>query len=196
MLAIVAPHGQREARLLRWGLVPPSSKTLRGEYSMFNARMETVASKPAYRTLIPHASHRALQIGDKWLEWLPVEKRGQPRQPFLFQADGGQQFAFAALWTSAEIEGDHIDSVVMLTRPAAPNPIAAAIQDRMPVVFADRDAEQAWLGPALDAEDALALCGPFPEERLSATPANPAINRAGAAPEGPQLLAAPEHTGG
>jgi putative SOS response-associated peptidase YedK len=62
----------------------------------------------------------------------------------------------------------------------------------MPVILADRDAQQAWLDPALDAEEALALCGALPAQRMSARPANPAVNKAGNLDaEGPELLVAP-----
>ena len=87
VLAIVAPHGEPEARLLRWGLVPLWATDLKGAARMINARMETVASTPAYGTLIPKGSHCALQIADGYYEWLKPEKRGESRQPFLFQAD-------------------------------------------------------------------------------------------------------------
>ena len=49
----------------------------------------------------------------------------------------------------------------------------------MPVILADRDAQQAWLDPALGAEEALALCGPLPAAAPQRTPANPAVNKAG-----------------
>jgi putative SOS response-associated peptidase YedK len=192
VLAIVAPHGEQEARMLRWGLVPHWAKDLKGAARMINARSETVASTPAYRELIPKASRRALQLADGYFEWLKPEKRDQPRQPFFFQVDGGIPFAFAALWTPAKIDGQWVHSVTLLTCDSAPNRVAASIHDRMPVILADREAQQAWLDPALGAEDALALCGPLPAARLSARPANPAVNKAGDLDaEGPQLLVAP-----
>jgi len=192
VLAIVAPKGQPQARLLRWGLVPPWAHDLKGAARMINARMESVATTPAYRSLIPKSTRRALQIADGYFEWLKPEKRSEPRQPFFFQVDGGMPFAFAAIWTPAKIEGQWIASVALLTCEAAPNRVAAAIHDRMPVILADRDAQQAWLDPALGAEDVLALCGPLPGARLSARPANPKVNKAGDRDaEGPELLLAP-----
>jgi putative SOS response-associated peptidase YedK len=192
VLAIVAPKGEAQARLLRWGLIPPWAKDLKGSAKMINARMETVASTPAYRTLIPKASRRALQIADGYFEWLKPEKRSEPRQPFFFQVDGGIPFAFAAVWTPAKIDGEWVASISMLTCDSSPNRVASAIHDRMPVILADRDAQQAWLDPALGAEEALELCGALATERLSAQPANPAVNKAGEpALEGPQLLAIP-----
>ncbi len=191
VLAIVAPKGQPEARMLRWGLVPSWATAIDGPL-MINARMETVASKPAYRRLIPRGERRALQLADGYFEWLKPEKRSEPRQPFFFQVDGGVPFAFAALWTPAKIDDQWIQSVTLLTCDSAPNRVAAAIHDRMPVILADADAQRAWLDPALGAEDALALCGALPAARLSARPANPAVNKAGDLDaEGPELLRAP-----
>jgi len=196
VLAIVSPKGQAQARLLRWGLVPPWAEDLKGSAKMINARMETVASRPAYRALIPHASRRALQLADGYFEWLKPEAgrrgaAGGPRQPFYFQVDGGIPFAFAALWTPAKIAGEWIHSITMLTCDSAPNRVAATIHDRMPVILADRDAQQAWLDPALGANEALELCGALAAGRLSAQAANPAVNRTGDVAEGPELLHAP-----
>jgi putative SOS response-associated peptidase YedK len=189
VLAIVAPRGEREARLLRWGLVPHWAKDLKGSQRMINARIETVARSAAYRALMPKGSRRALQIADGYYEWLKPEKRNQPRQPFFFQVDGGELFAFAALWTLAKVHGEWVQSLVMLTCDASSNRTAATVHDRMPVILADDQAQQAWLDPDVGATEALALCGPLPELRLSARPANPAVNRVDAN-EGPELLVA------
>jgi putative SOS response-associated peptidase YedK len=196
VLAIVAPKGEPEARLLRWGLVPTWAEDVSVGNRMINAKMETLGERPAYRDLLGKGSRRALQIADGYYEWLKPERRGDrsqigPRQPFLFRVDGGVPFAFAALWTPAKIGGEWIQSVTLLTCDAAPNPIAAAIHERMPVMLADAEHQRAWLDARLDAEEALALCGPLPAARLSAAPANPALNKPGAAEEGPELLRAP-----
>jgi len=196
VLAIVNGREGRAARMLRWGLVPTWAKDLKSSAKMINARMESVSERPAYRSLIPKGSRRALQLADGYFEWLAPErpaKRSElgPRQPFFFQVDGGIPFAFVALWTPAKVQGSWVTSVALLTCDAAPNRTAAAIHDRMPVILADEEAQQAWLDDALGAEEALALCGPLPSERLSARPANPAVNQPGAAPEGPELLRAP-----
>lgn len=190
VLAIVSPKGEQQARLLRWGLIPPWASDLKGAAKMINARMETVTTKPAFRALIPKASRRALQLADGYFEWLKAEKRSEPRQPFFFQVDGGAPFAFAALWTPANVGGEWVQSIGLLTCDSSSNPVAAAIHDRMPVILADRDAQQAWLDGSLGAEEALALCCPLAPERLSAKAANPAVNKV-QVPEGPELLLAP-----
>ena len=197
VLAIVAPKGQPEAQLLRWGLIPSYATDAKSGAKMINARMETITSKPAYRRLIPRGERRALQLADGYFEWLKPEQSARragapPRQPFYFQVDGGVPFAFAAVWTPAKVDGRWVHSVSLLTCDSAPNRTAAAIHDRMPVILADDDARDAWLDPGVGAEEALSLCGPLPDSRLSARPANPAVNKAGdLEAEGPQLLVAP-----
>jgi putative SOS response-associated peptidase YedK len=191
VLTIVAPKGEPRAELMRWGLIPSWATDAAAGNRMINARMETVTSKPAYRRLVPRGARRALQIADGYYEWLKPERRGEPRQPFLFRVDDGVPFAFAALWTPAKVGGEWLHSVALLTCDSAPNRVAAAIHDRMPAILADRDAQRAWLDPGVGAEEALALCGPLAEPRLSATPANPALNKPGVAEEGPELLRAP-----
>jgi putative SOS response-associated peptidase YedK len=191
VLAIVAPKGAPEVRLLRWGLVPTWADDVNVAHKMINAKLETVTTRAAYRNLIGRGTRRALQIADGYYEWLKPERPREPRQPFLFRVDGGAPFAFAALWTPAKVGGEWIESVVLLTCDASANRVAASIHDRMPVILAEADAQRAWLDDALDADEALALCGALPESRLSAAPANPALNKPGAAPEGPELLRAP-----
>jgi putative SOS response-associated peptidase YedK len=194
VLAIVAPKGEPKAELMRWGLVPSWATDMKGPL-MINARLETVAEKPAYRRLIPRAQRRALQIADGYYEWLKPEHRSQPRQPFHFKVDGGAPFAFAAIWTPARVEEEWLHSIALLTCDSKTNRVAAGIHDRMPVILADAEAQRAWLDISLDAEEALALCGPLAEERLSAAPANPAVNNVRTAVDGPDLLVAPSPAG-
>ena len=75
VLAIVAPKGEPEARLLRWGLIPTWAQDLKSAAKMINARIETVTTRPAYRKLIPRGSRRALQLADGYFEWLKPEQR-------------------------------------------------------------------------------------------------------------------------
>jgi putative SOS response-associated peptidase YedK len=192
VLAIVAPHEEPEMRVMRWGLVPHwSAERKKNAYKMINVRMEGAARNATYGRLLARSQRRALQIADGWYEWLKPEKPREPRQPFRFLVDGGALFAFASIWTPTKTpEGEWLYSVALLTCDASPNPVARAIHDRMPVVLADRDAQEAWLDPAVGTTEALSLCSALPAERTSAVPANPAVNSV-EAPEGPELLVAP-----
>src|SRR5215212_3862637 len=73
--------GAREARLLRWGLVPSYAKDLKGP-AMFNARSESVAAKAPFKSLIGRPRNRCLVIADGFYEWLRPEDRKAPRIPF------------------------------------------------------------------------------------------------------------------
>jgi putative SOS response-associated peptidase YedK len=191
VLAIVAPDGEMEARMLRWGLIPSWARDLKAGAKMINARVETVAEKPSFRTLIPESSHRALQIADGYFEWLKPERRGEPRQPFFFQVDDGEPFAFASLWATARIDGEPVHSITMLTCDSTPNRIVSAIHGRMPVILADEEARLAWLDPSVGTREALELCAALPAARTSARAANPAVNKVDVDREGPDLLLAP-----
>jgi putative SOS response-associated peptidase YedK len=192
ILAIVRDkQGDRQARAVRWGLVPWWSKDTKGAARMINARAETVATKPAFRELVGSPAGRALIPADGWFEWLRAEDPKQPRQPFRFVVDGGGPFAFAGLWTRAKIGGERVETAAIITCSARSNRVAAAIHDRMPVVLPDADAEQAWLSDGLDASSAVTLCRALPAERLQAVPANPRVNKSGLDDEGPDLLVAP-----
>ena len=73
-------------RLLHWGLLPPGAKDMEAGARMIDARVETVADKPAYRRAF--ASRRCLLPADGWYEWpRPRSRRAQaadlllPRRP-------------------------------------------------------------------------------------------------------------------
>jgi putative SOS response-associated peptidase YedK len=195
VLAIVAPKGEPEARLLRWGLLPPWAKELKDGYKMINARVESVATSPAYGRLVAQGARRALTLADGYFEWLKPERRGEVRQPFHIQLDDGAPFAFASLWTPAKIAGQWIASMTIITCDARSNAVVGPIHERMPVILAEEESWRTWLSPELGAEEALALCGPIGAERLRARAANPALNKPGQAPEGPELLQSPSTKG-
>jgi putative SOS response-associated peptidase YedK len=190
VLTIVRAQGSEapDARLARWGLIPPWAKDQKVGYKLINARVESVTEKRAFAGLIEKSSGRALQVADGYYEWLKPEHRKAPRQPFHHQVDGGKPFAFAALWTPARIDGHLIESCTLLTCDSSSNRVARAIHDRMPVILADRDAREAWLDPTVGTEEALSLCEPLPEARLTTRPANPRVNKSGV-DDGPELLA-------
>jgi putative SOS response-associated peptidase YedK len=182
VLTIVAAQksGERpQARLQHWGLIPTWAKSRKVGYKLINARLESVAEKPMYADLIENSSRRALQLADGYYEWLKPEHRKAPRQAFHHQVDGGKPFAFAALWTPTRIDGQLIESCTMLTCDSSSNRVARAIHDRMPVILADKSAQEAWLDPTVGADEALSLCEPLSEARLTTRPANPAVNKSG-----------------
>ncbi|HEY5943440.1 MAG TPA: SOS response-associated peptidase [Solirubrobacterales bacterium] len=196
-----AKQGEREARLMRWGLVPVWSKDLKVGYRMINAKKENLLKSRAYSPLVGKFRHRCLIVADGFYEWMKAEDPKQPRQPWHFQVDGGEPFAFAGLctrkeWSDPEDRGyddGYLYTCTLVT--TTPNKVVAPVHDRMPAILASPEAEAAWLNLELSAEDAVAMCGPLDASRMSSAPANPKLNKVGKGmAEGPELLVAPQAT--
>ena len=193
-----AAAGEREARLMRWGLVPRWAKDLKVGYRMINAKAENLTSSRAYGPLVGKYRHRCLILADGFYEWMRAEDPKQPRQPWRFTVDGGEPFAFAGICTRKEwedpgergVEDGWLYSATIVT--TTPNEVVAPVHDRMPAILPSPEAEAAWLRPDLSAEDAVAMCGPIDARRMSSAPANPKLNKVGKGmEEGPELLVAP-----
>jgi putative SOS response-associated peptidase YedK len=195
-----AEAGEREARLMRWGLIPVWSKDLKVGYRMINAKTENLEKSRAYAPLVGKFRHRCLIVADGFYEWMKAEDPKQPRQPWRFTVDGGEPFAFAGLctrkeWDDADERGVNPDrylySATIIT--TTPNAVVKPVHDRMPAILPSAEAEAAWLDPRLSTEEAIAMCGPLDPGRMAGAPANPALNKVGKGmAEGPELLVAPQ----
>ncbi len=151
------PVGAREAATVRWGLIPSWAKDPSIGNRMINARAETVADKPAFRSAVK--ARRCLIAADGFYEW---RKINGGKLPHLIRFSDGRPFAFAGLWERwAGPGGETVDSTTIIT--TRPNEIVATLHDRMPVIL-PREAFDEWLGPA-------PLPRPHLEELLSPHPA-------------------------
>ena len=194
-----AAAGTREAKLMRWGLVPVWAKDLKVGYRMINAKTENLTTSKAYGPLVGKFRHRCLIVADGFYEWMKAEDPKQPRQPWRFTVDGGAPFAFAGLCTRKPWEEDdrgldadgYLYSATIIT--TTPNEVVKPVHNRMPAILPGPEAEAAWLRPDLSAEDAIAMLGPLDARRMEGAPANPALNKVGkGTAEGPELLVAPQ----
>lgn len=79
---------------MRWGLVPAWSKTPSTTYATYNAKIETVADKPAYRSAFKH--RRCLIPASGFYEWHTGEDG--IKQPYYFTLEDGREMAMAGLW--------------------------------------------------------------------------------------------------
>ncbi|HEU4811607.1 MAG TPA: SOS response-associated peptidase [Nocardioides sp.] len=157
----VPEPAQRQLRVLRWGLVPSWAKDPSIGNRMINARMETVAEKPAYKRAF--AKRRCLLPADGYFEWYPTDdltKAGKPRkQPFFIRPKDHGTLAMAGLyeiWRDPTRGDDDPErfrwTCTVLTTEA--EDAVGHIHDRMPLmVEPDRWAQ--WLDPTLSARDAL-----------------------------------------
>ena len=128
----------------RWGLVPGWSKEARPKYSTINARVESVAEKPTYRTAFRHK--RCLIPADGFYEW---QKTGDNKIPHYIRMQDETVFAFAGLWEHWEGEEGAFDSCAIITLPASG--IMTTIHTRMPAIIAAADYD-AWLDTGITAK--------------------------------------------
>lgn len=161
---------QRQFQFMRWGLIPSWAKDLKIGSKMINARSETVAEKPAFRSAIKH--RRCLIVADGFYEWLP---QGKHKQPYYFQTTEGQPFAFAGLWESWESpEAENIVSCTIITTAA--NETVQPVHDRMPVILPE-DAWEEWLDPAVNsAQEVLPLLKPYAAAAMTANAVSAIVN--------------------
>ena len=178
----------REARLMRWGLIPSWVKDTRGFPLLINARSETAATKPAFRAAMRH--RRALMPASGFYEWKrdPASKQSQA---YWVRPAGGAPVAFGALhetWIAAD--GSEIDTVAILTTDA--NPAFAAIHDRMPVTIAPADFDR-WLDcRTREPRDVADLLVPPAEGFYEAVPVSDAVNKVANAGPGVQERVEPK----
>jgi len=145
--------GERELVTLRWGLVPFWAKESSIGNRMINARAETVAEKPSFRTA--YRKRRCLVLADGFYEW---RKEGDGKTPYFISPASGDPFAFAGLWedwTDKET-GESLQTTTLVTTAA--NPFMAELHQRMPVVLVPGTADRWMAGDVelLDEPDAVA----------------------------------------
>jgi putative SOS response-associated peptidase YedK len=174
-----APRGE----LLRWGLVPSWAKSPDTGLKMINARLETVADRPAFRR--PLQRFRCLIVADGFYEWEATPSG--PKQPFHITRRDGGLFSFAGLWSIWRGGGgDQLRSCTILTRAA--NSAMTSLHDRMPVILSPED-EATWLDTASPAARLDEILTGLPALETALTRVGFAVNDARY--DGPECLAPP-----
>jgi putative SOS response-associated peptidase YedK len=186
-------EGSPRGELLRWGLVPSWAKGPQTGLRMINARVETLSTKPAFRTALQR--FRCLIIADGFYEWQRTP--AGPKQAFHIAPIDHRPFAFAGLWSIWRPPADgaggrqpsdgSIRSCTIVTCPA--NELIAPLHDRMPVILAPEH-EQPWLDAATPASAVAELLDALPAERTVVQAVGTAVNDARY--DGPDCLARPD----
>jgi putative SOS response-associated peptidase YedK len=182
----------RQLRVVKWGLVPSWAKDPSIGNRMINARMETVAEKPAYKRAL--AVRRCLLPADGYFEWYPTDektKAGKPKkQPFFIHPKDDGSLAMAGLyeiWRDPTKDDDADDrflwTCTVITTDAEDD--VGMIHDRMPLMV-ERDRWAAWLDPRTDKDSVLDLLVPAAPGRLEAHPVSTMVNAV--KNNGPQLI--------
>lgn len=142
-----------EARLdpARWGLLPHWKKDESGP-PLFNARGETVATKPSFRDAFKR--QRGLIPMDGYYEW---HDDGSGKRPYFVSLGEGRIMWAAALWATGL---DRLSTTMVTTDSAGP---LTWLHDRLPRILAEDEVEQWTMGTA---EQAAELLHPTPVDYL------------------------------
>jgi putative SOS response-associated peptidase YedK len=188
-----AAPAERQLRVMTWGLVPSWAKDPAIGTRMINARMETVADKPAYRRAFER--RRAILPADGFYEWYPTEERtasGRPRkQPYFIRPRDGDVLAMAGLYEiwrdPARADDDPARfrwTTTVITTEAEDD--LGRIHDRMPLMLTP-DRYAAWLDPTRTGRaELLALLEPALPGRLLAQPVSTKVSHV--QNNGPELV--------
>jgi putative SOS response-associated peptidase YedK len=168
-----APDGRRAADLLKWGLIPHWAKDETIGRKLINARGETVAEKPSFRSA--YRKRRCIVPASGFYEWRQVA--GQKwKQPYYISLRNGELMGMGGLWESwTSPEGEIVRTYCIITTAA--NDIMAPIHDRMPVILKP-DTWKAWLEPDADPRTIAPLVAPLPSEAMQVWPVSRQVSKA------------------
>jgi len=178
-----AERGGNEAMLVRWGLMPTWVKDPREFTLLINARGETVAEKPSFRSAMRH--RRVLIPASGFYEWKRFGKGSNNKsQAFWVRPRQGGTVAFGGLmetWSSAD--GSEVDTGCIITTDT--NESFAPIHHRLPLVIQPRDFER-WLDcKTQEPRDVADLMKPVDNDYFEAIRISDAVNKV--ANSGPEV---------
>jgi putative SOS response-associated peptidase YedK len=154
-------------RAMRWGLIPAWSKEPKTKYSTFNAKLEDIDRKPAYRAAWK-ADRRCLIPCAGYYEWL---RRDKTKQPYYIHNPTGQPLFMAGLWEEWSDDRQTLPSCTVITREPVGN--IARIHNRMPAMVPPELLHE-WLSG--DKASALAIGAQDVSELVAACPVSSYVN--------------------
>ncbi len=171
-VAVITNEGNHQLDYYSWGLIPAWAKDPKIGYKMINARSETLAEKPSFKS--PYRYRRCIIPASGFFEW-KREPGKNTKIPHHVQMNTKLPFAMAGLWEIwSSPDGSEIRSCNIIT--TKPNQIVAPIHNRMPVILPS-DAIKQWLDPQLQSPQQLnLLLQPYPAELMEAYPVSTTVN--------------------
>lgn len=169
---IIQQDGHNVLSSFQWGLIPSWVKDLKKTKPMINARIETIAEKPFFKSAIKN--RRCLIPADGFFEWQVDSQTGQKIPTYIHLA-GRPLFAFAGLWDQwTTPDGEVLHTCTIITMPA--NSFMESIHNRMPAIMSP-DNEGKWLNPAeTDASKLLTLLVSTGDNALASYPVSRMVN--------------------
>jgi len=168
------PEDKRHFKMMRWGLIPSWAKDATIGNKLNNARGETVAEKPSFRSAFK--TRRCLIPASGFYEW---KTEHGIKQPWYMSFKSGEPMAFAGLWEEwRPSEGEAIETCCIITTEA--NALIQPIHDRMPAILNPDQWEQ-WLSSKVRRADLVQpLIAPHDSETMQAWAVTRELNKVGA----------------
>jgi putative SOS response-associated peptidase YedK len=168
---------EREFFKAKWGLIPSWAKDAKIGSSCINARVETVDTKPAFRSAFK--KRRCLVMADGFYEWRKTDK-----QPHYISLKSGDQMAFAGLWETWKSPEGPVESCTICTTDA--HDMMGQLHDRMPVIL-PRATIDHWLDPTVsDTDELKPMLKQFPGEEMQSWAVGKAVGNV--RNQGPTLM--------
>jgi putative SOS response-associated peptidase YedK len=167
---LIENSGKRVLDTMLFGLIPHWAKDPKMAFSCLNARAESVAEKPAFRT--PFKRSRGLVLADGFFEW---RREGKVKTPFFIQLKSKEPFGMAGLWDVwKKPNGQEVKTFAIVT--TEPNPMIEKIHNRMPVIVKPADIPL-WLSNQVEEFRTLrSILEPFPDQDLQMTQVSTYMN--------------------
>lgn len=166
---IVLRDTTNQIELMKWGLIPFWTKDPDIGTRLINARAETLAEKPSFRSSLK--SKRCLIPSSGFYEWKEI---GGKKIPYLIKVKDTSLFSFAGLYDIwLDEQKQEIKTFTIITTSA--NDYLAPIHNRMPVILNERN-ENIWLDKSIDTSKLITMLNPYPPEFIEAYPVSPAVN--------------------
>jgi putative SOS response-associated peptidase YedK len=183
---VITNEPSRTLTQMRFGLMPFWAKPKRqgakqGPANMINARVETIAQKPAYKKAL--TTRRCVIPVNGYYEW---QKIGNHKQPLYIHAKNGAPIPLSGVWERwTTRDGEVMESFAIVTR--ASSGFLEAIHDRMPLEVPEA-AVELWLDPEPKTAEELGavLHAESGVEHLTAHPVSTKVNSV--ANDAPELI--------
>ena len=170
-VAVISNQNPKELTYMKWGFVPSWSQDPATGNKMINARSETAAEKPAFRSAFKR--RRCLIPADGFFEWTTQDKK---RVPMYIHLEDHAVFGFAGLWDVWQgPDGSELQTCTILT--TEPNDLIRPLHHRMAVIL-DPDTYDLWLSPdELPADMLMPLMTAYPSEKMRVYEVSTQVNR-------------------
>ncbi|QEW21569.1 hypothetical protein LA6_003781 [Marinibacterium anthonyi] len=162
---------------MRWGFLPHWYKAENGGPLLINARAETIAEKPAFKSAC--RDRRCLILATGFYEW--TKDANGNRLPWYIHRRDGASIAFGGVWQDWGKDEARQPTCAIVTTAASQ--AMSRIHHRMPLILDPSD-WPLWLGE--DGKGAARLMQPGPEDLLDVYRVDPKVNSNRAS--GPDLI--------